>query len=145
MLEAEIVETGKQLAQHEQKSEELLAILKPHAGGQAAAAQAPGEPQQPLAAPNATLVPVAPGIIIHSNSVNHAELVAAMMQNPEGQNLGVASEAGATMVKLVLCQLQQVSMEVAPPSLAPAPVPDIQSVNMEADAELKRKANDSDD
>ena len=36
-------------------------------------------------------------------------------------------------------------MAVAAPSQEPAQVQNVQTVNMEADAELKRKANDSDD
>ena len=47
MLEASIVETGKQFAQLEQKAEELLTILKPHAGGPAAYAQALNGQLQP--------------------------------------------------------------------------------------------------
>ena len=88
------------------------------------------------------MAPILPGSIIHSNNVNHAEMVVAMMQNPEWQNLGLTSEAGATTVKLLLCQLQKVSLEVAPPSLTPAP--DAQTLNMEADAEAKRKAEEAD-
>ena len=65
------------------------------------------------------------------------------MQGPEILNLGFSSEAlgivAAAMTDNVLRQLQVKSMTVADPSQAPALVPDLQTVNMEAEAERKRK------
>jgi hypothetical protein len=143
MQEAEIVETGRQLAQLEQESQELLSIIEPHARGQAACAQILNTTLQQQAAPNATVIPVAPGHKIHSNSVSQPEMVSTIMQSPEILKLGLTSEAlgivAAAMTDNMLRQFQAKSMTVADPSQALALVPDLQTVNMEAEAERKRK------
>ena len=65
------------------------------------------------------------------------------MQSPDILKLGLTTEAlgvlAAAMTDNMLRQLQAKSLAVADPSLAPAPVPDLQTVNMEAEAERKRK------
>ena len=89
------------------------------------------------------MVPVLPGNIIQSNNVNREEMAIGLLQNPEWQHLGLSSEAGVLAVKLLLTQLQTKSLSVVPP--APSPAIDVQTVNMEADAEAKRKAEEADD
>ena len=128
---------GKQLAQLEQETEEYCADLKPFAPA------TNGQPPPPQAAPNVTMVPVLPGNIIHSNDVNRDEMAILLMQNPEWQHLGLSSEAGILAAKLLLTQLQTKSPSVVPPTQALAA--DVQTANMEADAEAKRKSEEADD
>ena len=109
--------------------------------------------QQPPAqatdiAPNATLIPVAPGNILHPNNVNHAELAAGMVSSPDLQQLGLTPEQMQVIadlsVKNVLCQLKAKSLAVPAPEQAAVQAEDLQTVNMQAEAETKRKAEDID-
>ena len=113
LQENTITETQKQLAQLEHDTETFCADLKVLAHAEN------GQPAQPAAAmnataPNATLIPVAPGNIIHSSSINQKEMIAVMMQSPNMQKLGLSSEAlaviAASSVENMLCQLQAKSM-----------------------------------
>ena len=65
-----------------------------------------------------------------------------MLQNPEWKQLGISSEAGMIAVKLLLCQLQTKAMTVE--RAAQSPTMDVQTLNMQADAEAKRKAEEWD-
>ena len=84
------------------------------------------------------MVPVLQGNIIHSNNVNPEEMANGMLQNPEWKQLGISSEAGMIAVKLLLCQLQTKALTVEP--TVQSPPMDVQTLNMQADAEAKRKA-----
>ena len=104
--------------------------------------------QAPGATPNATYIPVAPGDILHSNNVNHAELAAGMASSPGFQQLGLTTEQlqgiAALSVESIFGQLKAKSLTVpAPNQVAPRPV-DLQTVNMQAEAETKRKAEEVD-
>ena len=139
--EATIVETKRLLALVEQQTEELLRKIQPHAGTQTAQQKAPE------AAPNATLIPVAPGDIIHSNSVNPAELATGMASSPGLLKLGLTPEQMKVIADLsvesILCQLKAKSLAVPAPQAAVQQV-DLQTVNMQAEAETKRKAEEVD-
>jgi len=141
--EATIVETKRQLALVEQQTEELLHKIQPHAGTQTAQQKAPE------AAPNATLIPVAPGDIIHSNSVNPAELATGMASSPGLLKLGLTPEQLQVIADLsvesILCQLKAKSLAVPAPPQAAVQQVDLQTVNMQAEAETKRKAEEVDD
>ena len=89
------------------------------------------------------MILVVPGNIIHSNNVNPDEMAIGMMQNPAWQQLGLPSEAGLLAVKLLLAQLNTKSLTVEPPARS-QPI-DVQTINMEVDAEIKRKAEEGDD
>ena len=56
--------------------------------------------------------------------------------------LGLSSEGGILVVKLLFTQLLAKSLSVVPP--APTPAIDVQTANMEADADTKRKAEEAD-
>ena len=132
-----ITETGKQLAKLELDTETFCADLKP-------LAQATnGQPAQPPASSNITFVPVVPGDIIHSNDVNQQQMILGLIQSPEWTSMGLPSEAGAIAAKVFLTQLQTKAFPVGKPT-QDQPI-DVRTANMEADAELKRKAEDSDD
>ena len=142
MHEATIVETKRQLALVEQQTEELLLKIQPHAGTQTTHQKA----QE--AAPNATLIPVAPGDILHSNNVNHAELAAGMANSPGFLKLGLTPEQlqgiADLSVENILCQLKAKSLAVPAPCQAAVQQVDLQTVNMQAEAETKRKAEEAD-
>ena len=136
------METKRQLALVEQQTEELLHKIQPHAGTQTAQQKAPE------AAPNAALIPVAPGDIIHSNSVNPAELATGMASSPGLLKLGLTPEQLQVIADLsvenILCQLKAKSLAVPAPSQAAVQQVDLQTVNMQAEAETKRKAEEVD-
>ena len=111
--------------------------------------------QQPPAqaadiAPNATFIPVAPGDILHSNNVNHAELAAGMASSPDLQQMGFTKEQMQAIANFsvgnLLCQLKAKSLAVPAPAPEPAAkqAEDLQTVNMQAEAETKRKAEEVD-
>ena len=143
LQDATIVETGRQLAKLEHETEEFLADLNPSADPAAYAQTINGQTPPPKAASNVTMIPVVPGNIIHSNNVNPDEMATRMLQNPEWQQLGFSCETGILAVKLLLTQLQTKSLTVEP--AAPSLPADIQTLNMQADAEAKRKAEEGDD
>ena len=135
------METKRQLALVEQQTEEQIRKIQPHAGTQTAQQKAPE------AAPNATYIPVAPGDIIHSNSVNPAELATGMASSPGFLKLGLTPDQMKTIADLsvesILCQLKAKSLAVPAPQAAVQQV-DLQTVNMQAEAETKRKAEEVD-
>ena len=67
-----------------------------------------------------------------------------LASSPEWVNMGLSKEAGALAVKVFLTQMQTKALPVGMPAPQSQPA-DVQTTNMEADAELKRKAEGSDD
>ena len=103
-----------------------------------------GQPAQPPASSNVTFVPVVPGNIIHSNDVNQEQMALGLTLSPEWVSMGLSKEAGALAVKVFLTQMQTKALPVGMPAPQAQPA-DVQTTNMEADAELKRKKEETDD
>ena len=140
---ATIAETGRLMAKLEQETEDYLADLKTATDPTVYAQAITRQPPPPQVAPNATMIPVAPGNIIHSNNVNPDEMAIGMMQNPAWQQLGFSSEAGLLAVQLLLTQLNTKSLLIEAP--APSQPVDLQIVNGQAEAEARRKAEDEEE
>ena len=109
------METEKKLATLEEETGANLKLLKnvtnPATFAQVLNRQAPAMQQ---ATPNMTMVPVAPGNIIHSDNVDPDEIEIGMMQNPAWQQLGLSSEAGLLAVQLLLTQLNRKFLVIEP-------------------------------
>ena len=140
--------SGRKMAKLEQETEEFLADLKaktdPAVYAQAINCQPPAKPE---ATPNATMISVAPGSIVHSNHVKPEQMHAAALVDPALKALGgITAEQAAAFVQFSLTYMKSVSLEVAPSTdAAPSQPADLQTLNMQADAEIKRKAEDSDE
>jgi len=140
--EATIVETKRQLALVEQQTEEQIRKIQPHAGTQTVQQTAP------QATPNATLIPVVPGDILHSNNVNPTELATGMVNSPGLMKMGLTQEQMQQIanfsVENILCQLKVKSTTVPAPAPAAEQQLDLQTANMQAESESKRKADEVD-
>ena len=109
-------------------------------------------PTMPQATPNVTMAPVAPGNIIHSNDISPNEVVLEITKDPKMQQQGLSGEGALTSVQWVLSFLQTKSLKIegntAPGQqqnsqrAAPSQPADLQTINSQAEAEARRKAED---
>ena len=99
---ADIDQMQKEISEHNQKSH-LAQERIWEAGGSA---------PLPSAMPGVTLIPVADGNIVHSNSIVPSEMAQAILDCPRLAQMGIQSEAAGALTEFVLTYVNSKSLKV---------------------------------
>ena len=105
--------------------------------------------------PQATMVPVMPGNIIHSNDISPDEMALDMMKDPGMVQQRLSNEGALIIVQWALTYLRSKSLKIEDKStpnqqqtsqqVAPSQPADLQTINSQAEAEARRKAEDDEE